>query len=155
MRIVAFSLVLGLSACVVVPVPVATTERAQVRSLLATTAPDAGFHARLTNARNAPIAYNAQLAAAAQAHAADMNARGYFNHVTPEGTRVQDRAAAVGIPVCGLGENIAKGQKSSAEAFEGWMNSSGHRRNMLNGRMASYGLGRAGDNWVMMLYKPC
>lgn len=151
----AFALILGLSACVVVPVPVPTFETAQLRSLSATTAPDAGFHAQINGVRSKPIRYNAQLAAVAQAHAADMNARGYFDHTSPEGVRGPDRAAAAGIPACGIGENIAQGQKSSAQAFTGWMGSGGHRRNMENPRMASYGLGHAGDTWVLMLYAPC
>ncbi len=150
-----FALVLGLSACVVVPVPVPTFEAAQVRSLAAAAAPDAGFHVQLNGARSKPIAYNTQLAAVAQAHAADMEARRYFDHASPEGARSSDRAAAVGIPACGIGENIAQGQKSSAQAFNGWMTSGPHRRNMENPRMASYGLGRAGDSWVLMLYTPC
>lgn len=153
----AIALFLGLSACVIVPIPVPTSvgEQSQVRSLRASTAPDAGFHARLNGARTTPIAYNAQLAAVARAHAQDTQARGYFDHKSPEGLRAGDRAAAVGIPACGIGENIAKGQKDSAEVFEAWMSSGGHRRNMENPRMASYGLGQSGDAWVLMLYTPC
>ncbi len=153
----AFALFLGLSACVVVPIPipVPSGQQSQVRSLPAATAPDASFHAQLNGARSKPIAYNARLAAVAQAHAADMEARGYFEHTSPEGARGGDRAAAAGIPACGIGENIAKGQKNSAEAFAAWMTSGAHRRNMENPRMASYGLGHAGDSWVLMLYTPC
>jgi len=66
-----------------------------------------------------------------------------------------DRAQAVGVPSCGLGENIAFGQKTSTEVLEGWLASGPHRRNLENAKMASYGLGHVGDMWVLMLYAPC
>lgn len=149
--------ILGLAACVPIPIPipVGSVSAPQVRTLAASSAPDAGFDAQLTTARGRPIAHNTQLAAVARAHAADMATRGYFSHSSPEGSTSGARAAAAGIPACGIGENIAQGQASSAEVFAGWMASGGHRRNMLNPRMAIYGLGRSGDTWVMMLYQPC
>lgn len=153
MRVIA--MILGLAACVPVPIPMVTVSAPQVRTLAASQAPDAGFDAQLQNVRSAPITHNAQLAAVARAHAADMNARGYFSHTSPEGLGSGDRATAAGIPACGIGENIASGQTSFADVFAAWMASDGHRRNMVNSRMASYGLGRAGDTWVMMLYQPC
>lgn len=148
---------LALSGCIAVPIPipVATISAPQVRSLSAAVATDAAFDAQLKSVRNQPIAFNAKLASVARAHAADMEARGYFSHSSPEGVAAGARAAAVGIPACGIGENIAQGQVTSDEVFKGWMASGGHRRNMLNPRMASYGLGRVGDTWVLMLYAPC
>lgn len=153
----ALVMILGLTACVAIPIPIpmVSVSAPQVRTLAASSAPDAGFDAQLVNARGKPIAHNTQLAAVARAHAADMVARSYFSHNTPEGVGSGARAAAAGIPACGIGENIAFGQTSSAEVFAGWMASGGHRRNMLNPRMASYGLGRVGDTWVLMLYQPC
>lgn len=154
------ALILGLvlSGCVAAPIPISIGSGStpqQVRNLSAAAAPDAAFDAQLKSARNQPIAYNADLAAVARAHAADMAARGYFSHTSPEGVSSGARAATVGIPACGIGENIAMGQVTSDEVFKGWMASGSHRRNMLNPRMASYGLGRAGDTWVLMLYAPC
>lgn len=148
---------LGLKACIIVPLPmpVPTMSQAPVRALAATAAPNTRFDAQLNAARSQPISYNAQLAAVAQKHAADMQARSYLSHATPEGTRAKNRAAAAGLPSCGIGENIAQGQKTSDDVFTAWMNSGGHRRNMLNPRMASYGIGQAGDYWVLMLYTPC
>ena len=150
-----FAMILGLAACVPVPIPIVTISAPQVRTLVSSQAPDAGFDAQFQNVRRKPIAYNAPLSAVARAHAADMDARGYFSHNSPEGISSGARAEAAGIPACGIGENIAKGQTSSAEVFAGWMASEGHRRNMVNPGMASYGLGRAGDTWVLMLYQPC
>lgn len=153
MRVLA--MILGLAACVPIPIPMVTVSSSQVRTLATSQAADPGFDAQLQNVRGKPIAHNAQLAAVARAHAADMAARGYFSHMSPEGRGSGARAAAAGVPSCGIGENIAQGQTSSAEVFAGWMGSSGHRRNMINPRMASYGLGRSGDTWVLMLYQPC
>ena len=155
MRVLA--IILGLSACVpiIIPIPIATVSNQQVRTLVSSQAPDAGFDAQFQNVRSKPIAHNAQLAAVARAHAVDMDRRGYFSHNSPEGISSGARAAAAGIPACGIGESIAKGQMSSAEVFAGWMASEGHRRNMVNTGMASYGLGRAGDTWVLMLYQHC
>ena len=150
-------LLLGLSACVVVPVPlpVMTISQPQVRTLAANVAPDAGFDASFQAVRRTPIRYNAQLGAIAKAHAADMEARNYFDHASPEGLRARDRAAARGIPGCGIGENIGQGQKSSAEVFAAWMNSAPHRKNMLDPRMASYGFAGVGESWVLVFYAPC
>ena len=155
MRVLA--IILGLSACVpiIIPIPIGTVSNQQVRTLAVSRAPDAGFDAKFQNVRSKPIAHNAQLAAVARAHAVDMDRRGYFSHNSPEGVSSGARAEAAGIAACGIGENIAKGQTSSAEVFAGWMASDGHRRNMVNTGMASYGLGRAGDTWVLMLYQPC
>ena len=62
-------LLLGLSACVVVPVPlpVMTISQPQVRTLAANVAPDAGFDASFQAVRSTPIRYNAQLGAIAKA----------------------------------------------------------------------------------------
>ena len=153
----ALVLILGLAACVpvLIPIPMTSVSAPQARTLAASQAPDTGFEAQLRNVRSRPIAHNAQLAAVARAHAADMVARSYFSHNSPEGVNSGARAAAVGIPACGIGENIAFGQKSSTEVFAGWMASASHRHNMVNPRMASYGLGRAGNTWVLMMYQPC
>ena len=147
-----------LSACVPVKVTVGSGE--PTRRAIATNAVQDATFDRLLNAQRAAVGTaavtpNAQLAAAAKAHAADMNARNYFSHRTPEGQSSGDRAARFGVPACGLGENIAQGQGSSAEVFEGWMQSAGHRRNMLNKIMTHYGLGVDGKTWVLMLYTPC
>lgn len=155
-----FVLLVALGACVpiIIPVPV-MAPAGEVRVLASEQASDQGFEALLNGHRTAlgrtPLTQNAQLTRAAMAHAADMNTRGYFGHRTPEGVDSSARAQAVGLPRCGLGENIAYGQKSSTEVFKGWLASGPHRRNIENKNMASYGLGRAGDKWVLMLYSPC
>lgn len=99
----------------------------------------------LTNQRRAAAGCPAlwvdpRLARAAQDHAADMVARHYFDHVTPDGREPGDRAEAAGFtePV---GENIAVGYSSAAEVMAGWMASSGHRANILNCSYTAIGIG--------------
>lgn len=101
---------------------------------------------------------NAALNRAAQAHAQDMLARDYFSHRAPNGPNGEtfgERANAAGCAMQAGSENIAWGQKSEAEVLQGWQNSPGHRRNLLGASYREYGLGRAGDIWVMKLASAC
>ncbi len=74
--------------------------------------------------------------------------RAYYDHVSPEGETVRDRVrAAGGSRRRGLAENIAKGLFTPDEVVRRWMNSSGHRRNILHRGAAEMGLGVAfGEN---------
>ncbi|GAA0463147.1 CAP domain-containing protein [Streptomyces sp. NPDC046215] len=103
----------------------------------------------LTNAERAaaglrPLAPDPRLTAAAQAHSADMVARSFYSHTSPGGGQPWDRAAAAGCAHRGIGENIACGQRSAAEVVRGWMNSPGHRANILKPDFTHLGVGFAG-----------
>lgn len=158
-KITALVALMALGACVPIIVSVPVVAPQQVRAISAQAPTDVLFDQYLADCRQKagvnPLAFNTQLAKAATAHAKDMNARGYFDHTSPEGASAGDRAAAFGVPACGIGENIARGQKTSPEAFESWALSGPHRRNLLNPLMAGYGIGNDGDTWVMLLYAPC
>ncbi|MCT9075922.1 CAP domain-containing protein [Streptomyces fulvoviolaceus] len=91
-----------------------------------------------------PLAVDPLLATAAQAYSADMAARAFYSHTSPEGTQPWDRAAAAGSTRRSIGENIACGQRSPAEVVEGWMNSPGHRANILKPDFTHIGIGFAG-----------
>ncbi|MGK5639426.1 CAP domain-containing protein [Streptomyces sp. URMC 126] len=91
-----------------------------------------------------PLDGDPRLTAAAQAHSADMAARGYHSHTAPDGGRPWDRAVAAGCVHRSIGENIACGQRSPAEVVEGWMNSPGHRANILTPDFTHLGVGFAG-----------
>ncbi|MER2170832.1 MAG: CAP domain-containing protein, partial [Psychrobacillus psychrodurans] len=60
-----------------------------------------------------------------------------------------------GISYTAAGENIAKGQKSAAQVMEAWMNSSGHRANILDAKFTHIGVGYVGDGnyWTQMFIK--
>ncbi|MFE7272016.1 CAP domain-containing protein [Streptomyces sp. NPDC057623] len=97
-----------------------------------------------TRAGLRPLAVDAALAGAAQAYSSDMAARAFYSHTSPEGSRPWDRAAAAGSRMRAIGENIACGQRSPAEVVEGWMNSPGHRANILKHDFTHIGIGFAG-----------
>jgi uncharacterized protein YkwD len=81
------------------------------------------------------LVWDAELCRLARAHSEDMARQGYFAHETPNGLQLKDRARAMGIARFRvIGENIAynKGYDDpGAFAVERWMNSGGHRANML------------------------
>ncbi len=83
---------------------------------------------------------------AAQGHSDDMSARDYFSHDTPEGVDFTQRMRDAGYPSPG-GENIAKGQRTPEAVMKAWMNSDGHRRNILNCGFTVIGVGLATDGW--------
>jgi uncharacterized protein YkwD len=87
-----------------------------------------------------PLTVDVHLTAAASAHSADMAERKYFSHTTPEGTTFDQRIVAAGYAAPGA-ENIARGQKSAESVMEAWMNSSGHRANILNCKLTTIGVG--------------
>ncbi|NUP41769.1 MAG: CAP domain-containing protein, partial [Streptomyces sp.] len=91
-----------------------------------------------------PLATDPLLTTAAQAHSADMVARAFYSHTSPDGSRPWDRAAAAGARRRSIGENIACGQRSPAEVVDGWMNSPGHRANILKPDFTHIGIGFAG-----------
>ncbi|WP_181775328.1 CAP domain-containing protein [Amycolatopsis pittospori] len=87
-----------------------------------------------------PVSNESRLAAAAQGHSDDMSARNYFSHTTPEGVTFDQRIRAAGYSKPGA-ENIAKGQSSAAKVMDAWMNSEGHRANILNCKLTKIGVG--------------
>ncbi|MFI2436047.1 CAP domain-containing protein [Streptomyces sp. NPDC018693] len=91
-----------------------------------------------------PLAAEGPLGSAARAYCADMAARAFYSHTSPEGTQPWDRAAAAGSTRRTIGENIACGQRSPAEVVEGWMDSPGHRANILKPEFTHIGVGFAG-----------
>lgn len=89
----------------------------------------------------APLLFDARLEEAAQAHAADMLARRFYDHVSPDGHGLAWRVAEHGYTFRWLGENIAKGVFDPAEVVRRWMLSSGHRQNILDPHPVHAGIG--------------
>jgi uncharacterized protein YkwD len=77
-----------------------------------------------------------------------MMSRNFFDHTNPDGLAPYDRMRAAGYKGSSYGENIAKGQRTCEEVMQGWMDSPGHRANILNPSFATIGIGIAGDCWV-------
>jgi len=87
---------------------------------------------------------NAQLRRAARGHSLDMAEHDYFSHTSLDGRSPWDRARAAGYEQA-IGENIAKGQPSPESVMDAWMNSPGHRNNILNCDAKAIGVGLAYD----------
>ena len=85
-----------------------------------------------------------RLRAAARGHSQDMAENDYFSHTGLDGSSFVDRARAQGYP-SPAGENIAYGYATPADVMEGWMNSEGHRNNILNCSHTTIGVGLAYD----------
>lgn len=88
-----------------------------------------------------PVVAEPRLRLAAQRHNDDMVARGYFAHESPDGRTVADRVRDAGYPYALVAENIAAGQRTPAEVVQGWMDSPGHRRNLLSADVRELGVG--------------
>jgi hypothetical protein len=102
---------------------------------------------RSQNGKSA-LTLNSKLASAAQAKANDMIAKNYWSHVSPDGTQPWQFMSSAGYVYQSAGENLAYGFDTSAAAVVGWMNSPGHRANILNGGYTEVGFGIAnGSNY--------
>lgn len=96
---------------------------------------------------------DADLCAAAQARAQEIAQS--FSHTRPDGSSCFTILEEFGISYRAAGENIAMGQRTPEEVMDGWMNSSGHRANILNGTFTSIGVGYYVDgagaaHWVQI-----
>jgi uncharacterized protein YkwD len=103
---------------------------------------------RLVNAERAKagcqaLTVDTRLATAARLHSADMVARHYFSHTTPDGVTFSSRITAAGYKWSLAGENIAAGQPDASAVMRSWMGSPGHRANILNCRFRQIGVGLA------------
>ncbi|MFT3851885.1 MAG: CAP domain-containing protein [Ilumatobacteraceae bacterium] len=98
----------------------------------------------------APVVEDGRLDAAAGAHSADQAARSTMTHTGADGSNPGQRMTAAGFKWQTWGENVAAGQTSAAQVVQAWLNSPGHRTNMLNGAYSSIGIGVAtGPNGVL------
>jgi uncharacterized protein YkwD len=89
----------------------------------------------------APLQVNSKLVAAAQGHSEDMAINDFFSHTGSDGSSFVNRIEAQGYSWSTGGENIAAGYGTAAAAVNGWMNSSGHRANILNCNYQETGVG--------------
>jgi uncharacterized protein YkwD len=94
----------------------------------------------------APLAWDGKLASISDGHSKDMARNDYFSHTNRAGCSPSCRAKNAGYSYYAYGENIAMGSNSGDVAsrfMKGWMNSSGHRRNILNDNYTHEGIGVA------------
>jgi len=96
------------------------------------------------------LEWDYQLERAAIAHSIDMNVNSYFNHVSLDGSSYADRINGTDYAGRPQGENIASGYPNEESVFNGWKNSPGHCRNMMNSGHTDIAVGRSGSRWTMV-----
>ncbi|WP_445489170.1 CAP domain-containing protein [Niallia sp. 03133] len=96
-----------------------------------------------------------ELSNVANEKAQDMNEKGYFSHTSPTYGSPFDMIRDAGISYQSAGENIAQGQQTPEEVVNAWMNSEGHRANILDSKFTHIGVGfeKNGYEWVQMFVK--
>ena len=119
---------------------------------------------KLVNAERAkaglrPLTLSDKLTNIAYKKAKDMADKNYFSHQSPTYGSPFDMLKQFGVSYSYAGENIAAGQKSAEEVMNSWMNSSGHRANILNKNYTQIGVGfyrggQYGTEWVQLFIKP-
>jgi len=142
--------------------PSAPTEKAEEATQPATPAAEAdsvsAFETQvveLTNAERAknglaPLEIYNPLMKVAHAKSQDMASNNYFSHTSPTYGSPFDQIKAAGITYSAAGENIAQGQRTPEEVVQAWMNSEGHRANILNANFTHIGVGYVenGNYWT-------
>lgn len=116
----------------------------------------AAINAERAAHRLPPLNLDPRLQEAAQAHACDSARRNRMGHDGSDGRDLGRRAADAGYPYREIAENVAQGYPSPQAVTQGWMDSPGHRRNILMRRATDAGIGLAlgsdGDlHWVLKL----
>lgn len=102
-----------------------------------------------------PLQLDTKLSDVARTKSKDMMNKGYFDHQSPTYGSPFDMMKQFGITYNSAGENIAKGQQTPQEVMNAWMNSEGHRANILNGSFTHIGVGFVKDSqgttyWTQM-----
>ncbi|MFJ4333371.1 MULTISPECIES: CAP domain-containing protein [unclassified Streptomyces] len=88
-----------------------------------------------------PVTANDKLTRAADDYSDVMASSGVMSHTGPDGSTMASRVEAAGYQWSTLGENIARGQADAAAVMDSWMNSPGHRANILNCSFKELGVG--------------
>lgn len=112
---------------------------------------------RLTNSARSQNGYAALVEDGALSEAAAVRAReiaSSFSHTRPSGASFSSALSESGVSYLRAGENIASGQKSASEVVNAWMNSPGHRANILNSSYSRIGSASVNINgtlyWVQL-----
>ena len=109
--------------------------------------------ARADQGRGA-LSINPLLVQAAKRHADDMFNNNFISHTGSDGSTMATRINDTGYGWLNIAENVARGQTSAQQVHNSWMNSAGHRANILNGVFTEIGLARTGNSWVQVFGNP-
>lgn len=106
----------------------------------------------------APLKWDPALFAAASGHSVDMARRNYFDHRSPEGVNVSERVSASHYKWRSVGENLAGGSRSAAEAVQAWVDSAEHCENLMDAKFVDVAVACVqqpgtewGTYWTMVL----
>lgn len=94
------------------------------------------------------LTMDGKLTDAALEHANDMSQHGYLAHTSPNGSTMVSRLKENGVSYSAAGENIARGYTTALAVVQGWMNSPGHRANILSPKYHKVGISRVNNYWV-------
>ena len=99
-----------------------------------------------------PLEYDWQLSRVARYKSEDMQKNKYFSHTSPTYGSPFNMMKSFGVSYKTAGENIAKGYQTPSAVVNGWMNSNGHRANILNSSFTHIGVGyvASGNYWTQM-----
>lgn len=127
-------------------IPVATNSRSSSIGLSDDLSTEEKEVIRLTNdMRSAagcnPLTVNFKLLTAARNHSRDMADHNTMSHTGSDGSTIVERYSRVGYEWSLAAENVAAGYSTAADVMEGWANSSGHRKNILNCSITEIGVG--------------
>ncbi|MER6403784.1 CAP domain-containing protein [Streptomyces viridosporus] len=103
-------------------------------------------NAERSKAGCSPVKVNATLTEAAQKHSEDMAASRTMSHTGSDGSSPADRITRAGYNWSTYGENVAYGYSTPAQVMAGWMDSPGHKENILNCAFEEIGVGLAQPN---------
>ncbi|HYH32560.1 MAG TPA: CAP domain-containing protein [Pseudonocardia sp.] len=101
-----------------------------------------------------PVSVDDRLAEAAQEHARDQAEQEQMSHEGSDGSTVGERATRAGYRWSSIGENVAWGTTSAERVMEMWMESSGHRDNILNCRFRHIGVDEVNGYWSQVFGRP-
>lgn len=100
------------------------------------------------------LTWDSILAVVAYKHSDDMKVNDYFSHTSLDGKSPGDRITAGGYEWWAYGENIAKGYQTAQSVMNGWLNSPGHCKNIMNGNVTEMGVGKSGTLWTQVFARP-
>lgn len=137
-------------------IPGSTSTNAGTKTPVATAPSQTTFASQVVNLVNqerskaglSPLTSNSALTTMALDKAKDMYNNGYFDHTSPTYGSPFDMMSTYGIRYSYAGENIAKGQQTPEAVMKAWMNSTGHRQNILSPNFTQIGVAFYNGEWV-------
>ncbi|WP_184546244.1 CAP domain-containing protein [Mucilaginibacter sp. FT3.2] len=97
-----------------------------------------------------PVVWNDTLELAAKDHSDDMDTKQYFSHTGSDGSNTGDRLSKYNYLFTTYGENIAEGYANEQDVMLGWIKSTGHCQNIMDGDFKEMGVATKGKYWTQV-----